>query len=90
MLADRGQRLPRSSFGGPTYFSDAPGDQSQELLEIASGVGSGLALSEHGPCFVGGTMTLDGISFTTKIAIHSGGNAIAPYRCVLLLDIGSP
>ena len=90
MLADRGQRLPRSSFGGPTYFSDAPADQSQEVLEIASGVGSGLALSEHGPCFVGSTVTLDDVSFTTKIAIHSGGDAITPYRCVALLDTGFP
>ena len=76
MLADRGQRLPRSSFGGPTYFSDAPADQSQEVLEIASGVGPGLALSEHGPCLVGGTVTLliDDFSFTTKLAKHSGGD----------------
>ena len=73
-----------------TYFSEAPDDQSQEVLEIASGVGPGLALSENGPCLVGGTVTLDDISFTTKIAIHSGGNAIAPYRCVALLDTGSP
>ena len=71
-------------------FSDAPADQSQEVLEIASGVGPGLALSEHGPCLVGGTVTLDDVSFTTKIAIHSGGDAIAPYRCVALLDTGSP
>ena len=35
-------------------------------------------------------MTLDDVSFTTKIAIHSGGDAIAPHRCVALLDAGSP
>ena len=35
-------------------------------------------------------MTLDDVSFTTKIAIHSGGDAIAPYRCVAILDTGSP
>ena len=57
-----------------TYFSDAPTDQSQEGLEIASGVGPGLALSEHGPCLVGGTVTLDDVSFTTTFAIHSGGD----------------
>ena len=39
---------------------------------------------------VGGTVTLYDVSFTTKIAIHSGGDAIAPYRCVVLLDTGSP
>ena len=58
----------------PTYFSDAPADQSQEVLEIASGVGPGLALSEHGPCLVGGTVTLDDVSFTTKFAVHGGGD----------------
>ena len=42
------QGPPRSS----TYFSDAPADQSQEVLEIASGVGPDLALSERGPCLV--------------------------------------
>ena len=60
---------PPSEFS--TYFSDAPADQSQEGLEIASGVGPGLALSEHGPCLIGGTVTLDDVSFTTKLAIHS-------------------
>ena len=89
MLVDRGQRFqgPPSEFS--TYFSDAPAHQSQEVLEITSGVGPGLALSEHGPCFVGGTVTLDDVSFTTKIAIHSGGDAMAPYSCVALLDTGS-
>ena len=53
---------------------DASADQSQEVVEIASGVGPGLALSEHGPCLVGGTVTLDDVSFTTKFAIHSGGD----------------
>ena len=72
-----------------TYFSDAPADQSHEVLTIASGVGPGLALSEHGPCLVGGTVTVDDVSFTTKIAIHSGGDAIAPYRSVALLGTGS-
>ena len=46
------------------YFSDASADQSHEVLEITSGVGSGLALTEHGPCLVGGTVTLDNVSFT--------------------------
>ena len=54
-----------------TYFSDVPVDQSQEGLEIVSGVGPGLALSEYGPCLVGSTGTLDDVLFTTKIAIHS-------------------
>ena len=58
----------------PTYFSDAPADQSQEVMEIASGVSPGHALSEHGPCLLGGTVTLDDVSFTTKYANHSGGD----------------
>ena len=60
---------PLSEFS--TYFSDALADQSREVLKIASGVGPGLALSEHGPGLVGGTVTLDDVSFTTKIAIYS-------------------
>ena len=42
-------------------------------------------MSERGPCLVGGTMTLDDVSFTTRFAIHSGGDVTqAP------LDTGSP
>ena len=69
-----------------TFFSDAPADQNQDGLEIGSGVGPGLARPEHGPCLVGGTVTLDDVSFTTKIAVHSRGDAMAPYSCVALLD----
>ena len=73
MLVDDGQRLPSPprSF---TYFSDAPADQSQEVLEIASGAGPDRSLSEHGPCLVGGTVKLDDVSFTTEFAIHSAGD----------------
>ena len=35
-------------------------------------------------------MTLDDVSFTTEIAIQSGGEAIAPQRCATLFDTGSP
>ena len=45
--------------------------RSREGLEIASGVGPDLALPEHGPCFVGGTVTLNDVSFTIKIAYIS-------------------
>ena len=45
--------------------------KSREVLEIASGVGPDLAMSEHGPCFTGGTVTLDDVSFTMKIAYIS-------------------
>ena len=78
---------PPSEFS--TYFSDSPADQTHEGWETASGVDPGLALSKHGPCLVGGTVTLDDVSFTNKIAIHSRWGAIAPYRFVALLDTGS-
>ena len=38
---------------------------------MASGVGPDLALSEHGPCFVRGAVTLDDVSFTMKVAYIS-------------------
>ena len=59
----------------PTYFSDAPADQSRAFLERASGVGPGFSLSNHGPCLVGGTVTLDDVSLTSTIAVRSGGDA---------------
>ena len=49
-----------------TYSSDEPADQSQEVLERASGVDRGLAPSEHAPCLVGGTVTLADVIFTYK------------------------
>ena len=34
-------------------------------------------------------LTLDDAFFSTKIAVHSGANAVAPFVCVALLDTGS-
>ena len=90
MLDDRGQRWPRSSFGVFDLFLGRAGRPKSERFGDSFWRRPWLALSEHGPCLVGGTMALDDISFTTKIAIHSGGDTIAPYRCVALLDTGSP
>ena len=59
------------------YFFDTPAGQSREALEIASGVGTGLALSEHGPCLVGSTVTLDDVLFSTEIQYIAEG---APLR----------
>ena len=63
-------------------FSDAPADSGPEVLPVTPGVDSSLTLPEHGPCLVGGTITLDDASFTTKIAVHSEASALAPYGCV--------
>ena len=51
-----------------TCSSDAPADNSPEVLAVAPGVDPSLVLSEHGPCFVVGTITLNDAFFTTKIA----------------------
>ena len=72
------------------WFSDVPADNSPEVLAVGPGIDPSLALSEHGPCLVGGIITLDDASFTTKIAAHSGANALAPFGCVALLDTCSP
>ena len=45
--------------------------KSREVVEIASSVGPNLAMSERCPCFVEGTVTLDDVSFTMKIAYIS-------------------
>ena len=59
-------------------------------MAVTPGVFPSLALPDHGPCVVHTIITLDDASFTTKIAVHSGGNAIAHCGCVALLDTGSP
>ena len=61
-----------------THYSDGPADHSSEASAVSPTVDPSLALPEHGPCFVGGTITLDDASFTTKIAIHSGAGVLAP------------
>ena len=79
------RNLVRAAAGPLTVTSARKGSRSEfptnsrtrwptkavKSLEIASGVGPDLALSEHGPCFVGGTATLDNVSFTMKIAYIS-------------------
>ena len=90
----RPRTLARACPGPPTEFStcfsDAPADSSPEVLAVTPGVVSALALPEHGPCLVDAIITLDDASFTTKIAVHSRANAVAPYGCAALLDTGSP
>ena len=90
----RPRALARACPGPPTEFStcfsDAPADSTPEVLAVTPGAVPSLALSEHGPCLVDGIITLDDASFTTKIAVHSGANAVARYGCVALLDNGSP
>ena len=44
-----------------------------EGLEIALCVNPNLALAEHGPCLVGGTLALDNVSFAIKIAYVNRG-----------------
>ena len=76
---DRGPRLPRSALVFSACFSDAPVDHSPEVWAAASSTDPSLALSEHGRCLVGGINTLDDAFCTTKIAIHSGAGALAPF-----------
>ena len=73
-----------------TYLSSAPADRSPEVLAIAFRRASDRALPEHDPFLVGSTATLGDIYFTTDIAVHSEGDAIALYRCTALLNTGSP
>ena len=84
-----GRRLPRSSFGVSTCFSDEPANRSPEVLTVAPSVDPSLALSERGPYLVGGITTLDDASCTTTIAVHSEANAPAPFgpRCWFTADL---
>ena len=90
----RPRSLARVCPGPPTEvstsFYDAPADSRPEVWAVTPGVVPSLALPEHGPCLVDGINTLDDASFTTKIAVHSGANAVAPCGWVALLDTGSP
>ena len=71
-------------------FPDPTADHTSEVFAVAADFDPSLALSEHGPCLVGGTITLDDACFPLKSAIHSGANALVPFGCLTLLDTGSP
>ena len=62
------------------FFGDASRRKDVNVLEIVSGVDPGLALSEHDPCLVGDTMTLDDVSFNDKNAKHRG-DTVADGSC---------
>ena len=59
-------------------------------MAVTPGVAPSLALPDHGPCFVGGIFTLYDTSITTKIAVPSEVNAVAPYGFVAFVDTGCP
>ena len=90
----RSMALARACPGRPSEFSicfsDEPANNSPEVLTVGSGVDSFLALSGHGPCLVGGIITLDDAFFTTEIVVYSGANALTPFGCVAFLDTASP
>ena len=46
--------------------------------------------AEHGPGLSNGIVTVDEVSFTTRIKVHSGPSATSRYGLEALLDIGSP
>ena len=77
-----------------THSFGAPADHSPDVLAVASCAAptpeDTPSLPEHGPGLVGGTITLDDASFTTKKTVHSGTTASTVFGCVALLDTGSP
>ena len=88
----RPRALARACPGPPPEFSicfsNAPVGSSPEVLAVTPVVDTSLALPEHVPCLVDGI--INDASFTSKIAVHTGANALAPYGSVTLLDTGSP
>ena len=77
-----------------THSFGAPADHSPDVLAVASCAAPNPedtpSLPEHGPGLVGGTITLDDASFTTKKTVHSGTTASTVFGCVALLDTGPP
>ena len=80
------------STGYGRFTPYAPADHHSDVLSVVDtqsrdGIAS---LPEHGPCLIGGTISIDDPTFTTRVQIHSGTTARARYACVALLDTGSP
>ena len=66
---------------------DPPVDHSPDVSPVGPGVDPSLALSDHAPCLVGGIITLDDASFTTKITLMCA-NDLPVLGCVALLHTG--
>ena len=77
--------------GRPDWVLDAPvpSDHGVEAT-TAYPIQNKELLAEVGPGLIGGTVTVDDKSQTSRILVHSGINAWNPYPCVALLDSGSP
>ena len=61
-----------------TSFSDTLANSSYEVMDVTPRADPIAVLPEHGPCIVGGIITLDDAFFTTKIAVHSDDNPLRP------------
>ena len=47
-------------------------------------------IPEQGPDLIGGVVTMDDVTFTTLLSLHSGVSATSRFNCRALLDTGSP
>ena len=70
-----------------TCFSDAPADHSPRDFGYRTHCRPLPRTVRTRPLPYRGA--LDDVSYTTKIAIHSGAGVLAPFGCVALLDTGS-
>ena len=82
---------PAGGYSGYTPY--APKDHSEQVLAVNSveydSRDSVRLLPEHGPCLVGGIVTVDDATFTTRVKVHAGP-ATSQYGLAALLDSGSP
>ena len=70
--------------------SEPPAYHPPSVFAVSSGDPDQYTLAEHGPDLVGGKVSVDPATFTTRVALHCGPYATTPAKCVSLLDSGSP
>ena len=78
---------------GPQPASDSfdpPADHPPSVFAVRNTDPDQFTLPEHGPDLVGGNVSVDPASFTTRVALHCGPYATTRAKCVSLLDSGSP
>ena len=69
---------------------EPPADHPPSVFAVSTVDPDQHTLAEHGPDLVGGKVSVDPATFTTRVALHCGPSATTPAKCVSLLDSGSP
>ena len=74
--------LPTGPTVNPGDPSEPPADHPPSVFAVSTVDPDQYTLAEHGPDLVGGKVSVDPATFTTRVALHCGPYATTPAKCV--------